>query len=317
VPCLSGWAFFWKEFFDRTESGVIQCSNCKEEFTVVDGIYHFYRDRKSQNGVDYDQPDWPSRERDREKTYELEFGYNHEWLRSLPYPLFGPDSSFQKKSGALGSNFFDVLQRLELRGTESVLDMAAGTCWTSREFANRGCKVVSTDFCTIKYYGLRSSEAYFESGVYFERLCWAFGPIPFENATFDVVFCQNAFQYSQDLQGMLSEISRVLKPDGKFVLTWTGVRAPFKRQKWGPGHMLPTYLFHFHKCGLVAHVFPPLSLFDATTLVASRGHLWTLVAMLFSQAWEKSPFFRTALIHLFLPISSLIGIPFNVIAYKR
>ena len=117
---------------------------------------------------------------------------------------------FQQKNGALGKKFLYVLDDLGVSGRETVWDIAAGTCWTSRELANRGCSVYATDIRTIKYTGLRSAEAYFEVGSKpFHRICWAFGPAPFQDECFDLVVCNNAFQFVEALDQMFAEIHRV------------------------------------------------------------------------------------------------------------
>ena len=136
--------------------------------------------------------------------------------------------------------------------------MAAGTCWTSNEFAGRGCDVVATAIRTIKYHGLKSAEAYFETGeTHFERLCWSFGNIPFAPDTFDVVFCQNALQYVENLEDVWEEIYRVLKPGGRLVLAWTGVHGLFKSKRWGPGHSYLCYTRHIDAAGFTRRASLP------------------------------------------------------------
>lgn len=311
---------FYFEGAGEKEDGAIRCHRCAETFPVIDGIYHFLNHRKSLSGVDYTRPDWPMKERQREKMYEREHGFDHSWLRSLPFPEIETETTFQKKHGNLGQNFYDVLDHLCLRGTESVFDMAAGCCWTSNEFAKRGCRVVSTDIRTIKYHGLRSAEAYFEMGeTNFERLCWTFGTIPFDDKTFDVIFCQNAFQYVEDLNKMVTEVYRVLKPGGKLVFAWTGARAPFKSKSWGPGYYLTTYLYHVRSCGFyISEVFPPISLFGNSSSLFERSRIgFSRIASPFLSRRETIGTFRSVVLRVgSLPISFLFGVPFNMIACK-
>ncbi len=138
--CRKGQFFFFR-LPRALKDGSIQCHNCGEVYQIIDGIIHFYKGRKNLSGIDYTQPDWPLREREREKRYEIEHGFSHEWLRSLPFPIIETETTFQKKGGALGKNFFDLLDRLDLCGSEYIFDMAAGCCWTSNEFSKRRCKV--------------------------------------------------------------------------------------------------------------------------------------------------------------------------------
>jgi len=312
---VCGKGSFKKHLYKGNDS--FQCNNCGETLKIINGIYHFYKKRENVSGIDYTLSDWPQKEKEREKEYEQKYGFNDAWLLSLPYPKIETETTFQKKEGALGDNFFEVLKRLNFKGNEYVFDMAAGCCWTSNEFAKRGCHVVCTDIRTIKYYGLRSAEVYFDQDrTKFDRLCWAFGGIPFQDETFDVIFCQNAFQYVGDLQSIVKEIYRTLKPGGRFILTWTGVHAPFKSRKWGPGHYLLEYIYHIRRCGFDVDIFPPLPLYNKLGEVAARFHFGHIPAKLFSKMWNTSPIFRKILVKSFVPISFFFGAPFNMIASK-
>jgi SAM-dependent methyltransferase len=50
------------------------------------------------------------------------------------------------------------------------------------------------------------------------------GPLPFADKTFDVVFSGENIEHFVDTDWMLSEVNRVLKPGGTFVLTFPNVR---------------------------------------------------------------------------------------------
>jgi SAM-dependent methyltransferase len=316
--CKKGKFFLSEKPANKATNGAVRCDSCGELFRIINGIYHFCRNRGSLSGIDYTQPDWVEKERAREREYEQKNGFNDEWLISLPFPNIETETTFQKKGGALGKNFFDVLDRLHLSGAEYIFDMAAGCCWTSKEFSKRGCKVVSTDIRTIKYHGLRSAEAYFEKeDITFERLCWAFGRIPFDDATFDIVFCQNAFQYVENLPNMMKEIHRVLKPFGRFVLAWTGMRALFKSKRWGPGYYLTEYLREVRKCGFSVAVFPPVSLFGDLGEFTARTHFGPAPAKLISFVFKRISGFSKLFHKLFFPLSILLGIPFNMIACRE
>ena len=303
---------------DLNESGAIKCEACGETVKIIDGIYHFLKDRKNVSGVDYESASWHIEERERERYYERVHGFNDEWLCSLPFPDIEIETTFQKKGAALGENYFNILESLHLSKSEKVLDLAAGTCWTSRHFAKSGCKVVATDIRTIKYHGLRSAEAYFERGEEkFERICWSFGPIPFDDETFDIVFCQNAFQYVDDLHYMINEIRRVLKTNGIFILSWTGVRAPFKDKKYGPGYYLSAYLKNIKACQYSQIKYNiPESLINESRVVATRENN-NIVINSAIKLMSKSKFLRTVFyIYGRIPAAHVIGAPINIVATK-
>jgi SAM-dependent methyltransferase len=298
----------------------LSCAECSKEYGVVDGIIDFCGRRGSLSGVNYDAPGWRAAERNRERMYETANEFNDEWLLSLPFPSRGTDTTFHSGGGAIGRNFLDLMQTIRLESGETVLDLAAGTAWTSREFARRGCDVVCTDIRTIKYHGLRSAEAYINAGEKgFYRICWRFGPIPFLSETFDLVCCQSAFQYVDSLEQMVAEIRRVLKPGGLFLLPWTGVTAPFKSAKWGPGHRLHEYLGAFRKGGFDARACPPLALYQQSIeVLRSRGGIALLLARLWSAVTLRSEAAQSAAAKILGgAMSRLFGAPTNFICTRR
>jgi SAM-dependent methyltransferase len=61
---------------------------------------------------------------------------------------------------------------------------------------------------------------------------WIIAPaqeIPFEDATFDLAFCQQGLQFFSDKSAALSEFRRILRPGGRVVLTcWAAVPTFFE-----------------------------------------------------------------------------------------
>lgn len=107
-----------------------------------------------------------------------------------------------------------------LRGAETVLDVATGGGHTARAFAPHVREVVASDLTPAM---LNAAEQFLRSNgvtnVRFERADAE--ALPFPDATFDVVTCRVAPHHFADVQRFVQEATRVLKPDGRFILNDT------------------------------------------------------------------------------------------------
>lgn len=300
----------------------IICGGCHREYPVYDGI-PILANRGVINGVDYRCDNWPLLEREKELSFEKEFSLNHQYLCELPFPTVTKDTTFQLKNGAMGHNFREVMEKLQLSGVERVLDVGAGSCWTSYRMAQQGCEVVATDQRTMKYWGLRSLNAYADAvGGRLQGVCCDFDVLPFKAQSFDVVFINNAFQYVENLPQFLKEVRRVLNEKGKLVLAWTGTRGILKSPKWGPGHNIVTNLVAIRKSQFnIVETGVPAKLFDSVLFENGQNgqrRLARVVAQLVVPIWQKVPFLRSCFnSFLHVPLSCLIGLPFNLVAIKR
>ena len=82
----------------------------------------------------------------------------------------------------------------------------------------------------LKYYGLEMSELMFQEARQINRnfvsqkqaffSLYDGNKIPFEDASFDKIFTVNTIYFWQQPEELLSEICRVLKPNGNFCLTF-------------------------------------------------------------------------------------------------
>jgi ubiquinone/menaquinone biosynthesis C-methylase UbiE len=119
----------------------------------------------------------------------------------------------------------DLIRRAELEPGERVLDVATGTGIVARKAA-----VVVGPRGVVA--GLDISEAMLETAARapapsLPEIEWTQGDaleLPYADASFDVVFCQQALQFFPDRQRALAEMQRVLAPGGRVVVSvW---RAP-------------------------------------------------------------------------------------------
>lgn len=92
-------------------------------------------------------------------------------------------------------------------GTE-LLEIGCGDGEAAKYFAERGMKVTATDI---------KCRCIPHEGVSFVRTDAA--KLPFERESFDCVYCEAAFSSVEDKASASEEVYRVLRPDGKFILS--------------------------------------------------------------------------------------------------
>jgi SAM-dependent methyltransferase len=123
-----------------------------------------------------------------------------------------------------------VLDQTEIPPGARVLDVACGSGIVARGVAQRmgpAGRVVGLDFNQGMLEAARRAAAAEEVDIE-----WREGnaeDLPFANASFDLVFCQQSLQFFPDRGRALAEMHRVLVPGGKVVIaTWRGLdRHPF------------------------------------------------------------------------------------------
>jgi ubiquinone/menaquinone biosynthesis C-methylase UbiE len=94
--------------------------------------------------------------------------------------------------------------------------------------AARGANVVALDALKKLYIGLETADVYLdERGVYFDRVQADMQALPFADGSFDLVFTTASAHHAEDMAILLSEVYRVLREGGQFVLvnepvSWPG-----------------------------------------------------------------------------------------------
>lgn len=88
-----------------------------------------------------------------------------------------------------------------------VLEIGGGTGYQARRLAEAGFDVASIDLEGSNY----AREQVFPVTVYDGR------SIPFPDASFDVVFSSNVLEHVVDIEGLIREVVRVLRPGGRCV----------------------------------------------------------------------------------------------------
>jgi len=113
-----------------------------------------------------------------------------------------------------------------------LLDLGCGSAIYSVQFAQRGAQVVGLDLSeTMISLARERAQA---QGVQADfRVADIREPLPFGNAQFDVIFTATTLHYVDDLGGLMKEVERVIKPDGRLV---AGVLHPMSTSRFPPAN---------------------------------------------------------------------------------
>lgn len=186
--------------------GVLVCQGCKAEYPIHKKI-----------------PDLlPRPQTEAYKLREMD-GWVNLWEKKGMYANPTLDHAFSLPY--IGGMWTDVarmfdmaLQEMNLTGQEFILDLGAGQGWASRYFAAKGCKVIATDIVADEWYGLGRAWAIMDHAqVYFEPMLADGERLPFPANQFDIVFFCGALHHFVNLELVLKQAQRVLKPGGRLI----------------------------------------------------------------------------------------------------
>lgn len=109
---------------------------------------------------------------------------------------------------------FSLIDILDTKKDEKILDLGCGEGTLAKEIQNRGAKVIGVDLSEDMVDKAK------EKGI--EAFVMGVTNLQFEDETFDKVFSNAVLHWVKDLNTSAKEISRVLKKDGKFVAEFGG-----------------------------------------------------------------------------------------------
>jgi ubiquinone/menaquinone biosynthesis C-methylase UbiE len=118
----------------------------------------------------------------------------------------------------------EMINCLMLKGTENLLDVAAGTGEPGLTLAGilKYGKVVGTDLAERMLEIARSNARKRGLKNYTIRVCDV-SELPFEDSFFDAITCRMGLMFFPDIPKAIQEMIRVLKPGGKMVISVWGL----------------------------------------------------------------------------------------------
>ncbi len=106
-----------------------------------------------------------------------------------------------------------------------LLDFAAGTCWTSRIFAEKDYDVISLEMNSSDLCGIGLFRKYRDM-MPFQAIIGDCERAPIKEGIFDVAFCHQALHHASDLDRMVYEMARCTKKGGLVIAGGEHIR-PF------------------------------------------------------------------------------------------
>ena len=196
-----------------------------------------------------------------------------EAILALPY---GNNSRYYAEPGYFSNvrsaapAFDFLLEHLELRTGDRLLDLGADLTWSTHQMARCGLDCCAVDINHHLSVG-RLFEAH--SGVFYHRVRANMRDVPFRADIFDVILAMNALHHAERIEPVAANIARMLKRGGRlaFVEPYCATeeaKAAFGRAQIEAGISEQTYLLHewhraFVDAGLRLHVMRVSDSFNA------------------------------------------------------
>ena len=139
--------------------------------------------------------------------------------------------------------------RIETEG-KKILDVGCGGGILAEEFARLGCQVIGIDPSASSLATARAHAQ--QAGLYIDYRVGSGEDLPFANESFEIVYCSDVLEHVNDLEKVISEIARVLKPNGVFLYDTINRTFPSNLvmikllQEWKSTSFMPPNLHDWH-----------------------------------------------------------------------
>lgn len=199
----------------ETREGLLSCRCCRLERPIRDGVVDLLLNPSAEVSAE-------ARGLERFALQMRKDGWDRARVLRLPYEENGYWWAQRRAMERL-------LETVPLEPGQSILDVGSNTCWASAVFAGIGLRAVAPDISMVEMQGLRTADWWFEErGTYFERVLAQMSELPFDDDSFDWVFCCEVLHHN-DRRGMraaLREMHRVLRPGGSLLVMNEPLRWP-------------------------------------------------------------------------------------------
>ncbi len=122
---------------------------------------------------------------------------------------------------------FSNLLAGQLNPGSAVLDFGGGTGAISSALAGQGFHMTVCDLSEGML--MAGKELYSSQGIDWVLLPKEWKSLPFADRQFDAVIASSVFEYLDNVENVLSECGRVLRPHGKLIFSVPNPRAPMRR----------------------------------------------------------------------------------------
>ena len=219
---------------DEVRDGELTCTRCGERRPISRGIVDLMVDApdfvlREQAGLDRFAEEMRATGWDRERVLQLPDEHSGYWY-------------------AQATIMNQVLENVDLKPGDRILDVGSNTCWASAQFAARGLRPIALDINANEMQGLATADWWHEDrGLYMDRVLGAMFDLPLASESLDWVWCCEVLHHNHrsNLWATMRELHRVLKPGGCVIVANETLRS-IRDPKFEAGHEVAQYDGHEH-----------------------------------------------------------------------
>jgi ubiquinone/menaquinone biosynthesis C-methylase UbiE len=183
-----------------------------------------------------------------------------------------------------------ILPRIEKQHARPlrIADLGAGNCWLSYRLSLRGHLPVAIDILADPLDGLAAGRHYQERAA-FSRVNAEFDDLPLASGSLDLAIYNASIHYSTDYRRTLTEMRRVLRPGGQFVIVDSPV---YRRREHGEMMVRERHKQFQSTYGFASDTLPSIEYFDLEMLEElgrDLGVAWTVDRPWYGWQWAIRP----------------------------